>query len=261
MAAGHAEALPTIALQLALQLERYRAALEALAADPKNTSPRDGLTQAVRSAAALANAIPAVWASWGDLVVRHATFMSAWLRSAPEAELRHTWRQVEDRSEIMAQRCVDWALRQQNTQRLMPAVATRLAAWDQARRDAFAAGRRLEAMKAIGLPPSELADLQARLESARDNCRQLQAWAQAALDGADAAQGASPPVARQAWLDFEALHERWRVAEEAAVAAELCILEMELKRQWVPSAQRQRAAELRDAAHACRAAVFAAGRL
>lgn len=115
MAAGHAEALPTIALQLALQLQGYRGALESLAARPRDTSPRDGVSQTVRSAAALANAIPAVWASWGDLVVRHAAFMSAWLRAAPDAEIRRAWRQVEDRAEIMTQHCVDWALRQQQT--------------------------------------------------------------------------------------------------------------------------------------------------
>ena len=144
---------------------------------------------------------------------------------------------------------------------MAPMIATRFAAWDQARREAFETGRRIEAMKAIGLPSAELAELQARHESVQYNAAQLLDAARAALEGAAPAEPLPPPPTRQEWLDFELRYERWRAAEEAAVAAELGILEMELKRQWVPAAQRERAAELRDEAHACRAAVFAAGRL
>lgn len=114
-------------------------------------------------------------------------------------------------------------------------------------------------MRAIGLPGAELAEMQARHESVRVNAARLLDAARVALEGA--ADATASPSSRQEWLDFEVLYERWRKAEEAAVTAELTILEMELRRECVPAAQRQRAAELRDAAHACRAAVFAAGRL
>jgi hypothetical protein len=248
-------------LQLALQLEGYRVALEGSGAEPQGASPGDGLSATLRRAATLAQAIPAIWPSWGDLVVRHANFMSARLRSASADELRQAWRQVEDRSEIVIQHCIDWALRRQMSHTVSAAVAARFGAWDRARREAFETGRRIEAMIAIQRPLIEIAALKEQHAQCRLDAARLLAEARAALEGAPPAAPMADAPTRQALREYALLHERWRAAEQAAVEAELDILDLELTGRPVPHDVRERAGALRAHARACRTAVFAAGGL
>lgn len=263
MAAHHSAVLPAVALQLAVRVEHYRKAMRELAAHPDDEAAREAAFLALRAARPLASAVPAVWAAWGEMNVRHFRFMQERLEGAGAEALRRSWRQLEDRAEIVAQHCVDWALRRQTQHAVARHVAAPFFAWDQARRDAFALERQLGAAPRPGALSDEAAQ---RYETSVRESARLLAEAVVALEGRVPPRD---PPAEVHLLEDEAqgeLHrflliEQWRVAEEAAADAELAVMQLQLTGLPVGAEQQALARALRAEARKRREAVFSASRL
>jgi hypothetical protein len=269
-AAIHSQFLPVVALDLVLQVDRYRRAIAEVARRPHEEAAREAALFALRTAGPLAFAVPSVWTSWGPMFLRHAEFMQEWMNGATLPDLQRSWRRVDDSAEIVTQRCIEWALRRQKQHPVAPGVAAAFLSWDQARREAFELARQVAAIheeSALGATVPVPRELQQRYEAAVRDATRLLGKAMAALkDGGADAQGETmrappgnlPGGARGDDLDYARLHERWRVAEEAATDAELALVEMQLTGVLVAPAQQDFAQALRARARECREAVFQA---
>ena len=264
MSAPHSQFLPVVALQLVLQVERYRRAIGELAAHPHDEAAREAAVFARSVAAPLAFAIPAVWPSWGQMVVRHSEFMRDWMNGTPLPGLRQAWERLDASAEVVACRCVDWSLREQKHYAVPGSVAAPFLAWDRARRACLTAARDIAVLREQeGAVPLELRERheQCALDTVRLLGEALSALRRGGARNAAAQDADAPAATRRDHADLETLQGEWRIAEEAASDAELAIAEMHLNGLPVSPAQREFAQRLRSIARACREAVFEAGRL
>lgn len=256
MAAPHSQFLPVVALELVLQVDRYRRAIAEFAARPHDEAARESAVFARSVAGPLAFAVPAVWASWGQMVLRHAEFMRDWMDGTPLPALQKAWQRLDESAEVVARRCIDWSLREQRQYAVPQGVAAPFLAWDEARRECVAATHEIAILREQGAVPLELREHHD--QCARESVRLL-GEAIAALRRGGAHRSPAPQHREGAGL--ETLQAEWRIAEEAALDAEIAIIEMQFNGLPVSAAQREFAEGLRATARACRERLFDAGRI
>ena len=136
MSATHFSAVPVIALQLAVQVEKYRHAIEtecAGRADEGAVRSADVLREASR----LALVISALWGDWGQLVVAHNQLIHKQLHGTGGDAMRQAQRQVTALANSFATRCVQWALFEQPRPSVPFHTADAFIAWEGARRSAW----------------------------------------------------------------------------------------------------------------------------
>lgn len=129
--------LPSLALDLASQLEAYRGHCRELRRNPNDRAAQQRVRDALRGMGHLASMLPAIWVPWGAMVVLHFKLMHPRWRSgeADVPALRAVGQDHEEAVELLQRRCVGWVQEQRASQRPTPgdAVVDAFAAWDSVR--------------------------------------------------------------------------------------------------------------------------------
>ena len=192
MSSAHFPLLPPLALQLAIQVDAYCAALRLLAADPRDAQRLAAVAGSLEVARELARSLPALWVEWGRCVVAHADFTLLRMGDAAAPALRAKLLAVEACADALMRRAVHWAVLEQGDAKIPVEVAQAFIEWEAARKVLFAL--RQGALASAGGP--QPADASGDPEHADELRRQWEGKCQALLAHATLLLGAGPAAPR-----------------------------------------------------------------